>query len=245
MILFVQPKSDYQLKVNNHALALTFPHIISDLKLDEASYDIFIEGKSKGSFIDSCVENQISHVFITSNTNNFPSAVRIAEEAKGNNLVTIIGGLFATLNSGIIAKNFPCFDFIVTGRPDSSLIPWLTVNSENPQIIAFQTPTKINKKIASILLSEKFSIYRDNPVCYEITRGCNNNCNFCTMRKAWAHESILSKSNNLINDELNTLSNVWTGLKIIDDDFFQSIGSIEKVSIKNGFKEIIAQTRLD
>lgn len=34
-------------------------------------------------------------------------------------------------------------------------------------------------------------------------------------------------------------------MKIIDDDFFQSIGSIEKVSIKNGFKEIIAQTRPD
>ena len=115
---FVQPNTGYQVAKHRYGVALTFPKLIQDLKLIEEEYVVFWDGLETTGFRDFLGSNEVTHVLLTSITSTFPRAVDLAAQAKNCGCVTVLGGLFATLNPHTIANNFSVFDYIVSGRPD-------------------------------------------------------------------------------------------------------------------------------
>ena len=77
---FVQPETEYQIRVHRYALAQTFPQMISSFALGPNEYEIYIFGKSAEPFEDFLIARGITHVFITSITSTFrmlPSSTKI------------------------------------------------------------------------------------------------------------------------------------------------------------------------
>lgn len=191
-ICFVQPDTDYQIEKNRHALALTFPQLISDLEIEKSNYCVFVAGKSQLPFAEFISINKITHVFITSITSTFPYAVEFAKTAKSLNCVTVLGGLFPSINYQSIVKNFSCFDYVISGKPDASVLSKLQKRPSKSTYICVNTYSNYNKPLGEIIIDKRFrEIYSEHDtVCYELTNGCTYNCSFCTMRKAFPDHKI-------------------------------------------------------
>ena len=101
-ICFVQPDTDYQIKQNRHALALTFPQLISDLEIEQTDYCVYVAGKSTCSFDIFLVSQGVTHVFITAITSTFPYAIEFARIAQEKKCITVLGGLFASINYNVV-----------------------------------------------------------------------------------------------------------------------------------------------
>lgn len=245
-ICFVQPDTDYQIEKNRHALALTFPQLISDLELNETNFCVFVAGKSKLSFTEFILLNQITHVFITSISSTFPCAVEFAKTAKSLSCVTVLGGLFPSINYQTIVNNFNCFDYVIAGKPDSSIIPKVLGRPSKSQYICVNTYSNYKKPLGKIIIDKRFrEIYSEHDtVCYELANGCAYNCSFCTMRKAFPNHIIQRRELSIVQDDLTKLSQYWKKLKLIDDDVGLSLDCLKHLNLKN-FSEVIAETRLD
>lgn len=178
-ICFVQPDTDYQIEKNRHALALTFPQLISDLEIAETNFCVFVAGKNKLPFTEFILINKIAHVFITSITSTFPYAVEFAKMAKSLNCVTVLGGLFPSINYQTIINNFSCFDCVIAGKPNSSVLSKLqSMPLTNP--IICDTYSNYKKSLGEIIIDKRFrEIYSEHDtVCYELANGCTYNCSF-------------------------------------------------------------------
>lgn len=245
-ICFVQPDTDYQIEKNRHALALTFPQLISDLCIEKSNYCIYIAGKSKLSFSVFLEKLQPTHVFITAITSTFPYAVEFAKEAKKFNSITVLGGLFASINYTTITNNYSCFDYVVAGHPNPSLLLQIQALPSKPKFIVFDCVSNYKKPLGNIITDERFrEIYSANDtVCYELANGCNYNCSFCTMRKAFPNHIIQKRDIDIIRQDIATLSLYWEKIKLIDDDISISLHNLCELDLTR-FKEVIAETRLD
>lgn len=241
-ICLVQPSNDFQVSVHRYALPLTFPYLIKELALEEEhSLCIYIENKTTEPFIEY-LNNEIPDLlFITSSTSTFPNSVRFAKIAKKYNYITVLGGLFPTMNAQIISKYYACFDYIVTGNPPSNL---LKNSLPDRRIIHGSKSIDIDFELAPILNLPLFSLYRDDPVCYEITCGCQHNCNFCSLRSLWGKGVRSIRSAKKVSKDFKQLSS-WKSLKIIDDDILQSPSVIENIEDGHRFSKIVAETRVD
>lgn len=245
-ICFVQPDTDYQIEKNRHALAMTFPQLIVDLNIENSDYCIYVAGKSTISFYDFLKKMEPTHVFITSITSTFPYAIEFAYIAKQCKCITVLGGLFASINYKTIAKYFDCFDYIVSGHPNSSLLLRIKELPSTPQYIIYLGYSNYYKPLYDVITDNRFrSIYNyTDTVCYELANGCNYNCSFCTMRHAFPNHEIKRRSIDIIQHDINKLHLCWNKLKLIDDDISLSINILKELDFKD-FKEVIAETRLD
>lgn len=238
----IQPSNDFQVSVHKHALSLTFPYLINELKLNE-KYEIslYVEDKNNISFKEFIEKESPNFVLITTNTATFPNAIEFANTAKQYDCLVVLGGLFATMNSEVISLNYDCFDIIIKGVPPHNL---LELQLKNYKIIEGKRTLDIDFEVAEILSLPIFDFYKNDPVCYEITFGCAYNCNFCSLRSMWG-KGVCSrrKPKTIINDFSNL--NDWTSLKIIDDDILQSIDTLSQINNGNKFKKIVAETRID
>ena len=245
-ICFVQPDTDYQIEKNRHALALTFPQLISDLEIKESNYCLFVAGKSKLPFEEFILKNKISHVFITSITSTFPYAVEFAKTAKSLNCVTVLGGLFASINYKSIVNHFSCFDYVISGKPDASVLSKLQKRPLKSTYISVDTYSNYSKPLGEIIIDKRFrEIYSEqDTVCYELANGCTYNCSFCTMRKAFPSHKIQKRELSIIQTDLSKLSQYWKKIKLIDDDISLSLECLQYLNFKN-FSEVIAETRID
>jgi radical SAM superfamily enzyme YgiQ (UPF0313 family) len=244
-ICFVIPFSKYLIK--NKVLGLTIPQLILNLELSPEDFCIYDQ-----NFINITFEEFLStvfgitHVFITSITSTFPDAINLAKIAQKNELLTVLGGIFSTMNSKKIRKNFRCFDYIVSGDPDKSLIQKIAKKPEYPVIIFFENKYNMNYSLSKILLSDTlYSIYGSETVSYEITRGCKYNCSFCSMRVLTTDRKIKMRPINIVQTDLEQLSTKWKNLKIIDDDFLQQYSLLKKLAGASLFEKIIVETRVE
>ena len=241
-VCFVQPNSNYQIISNKIAFSLTFPQIICNLNLDRDFY-IYIDGRNKQPFLSFLTKNSITHVFITSITSNYPRAVMLARTAKTIGCITVLGGLFATLNSDVIAKKYNCFDYIIVGGINKSIISKIINEPQKPTIFYIPRIDQFNKPLNPIMLSSPFveTFDTNDFVCYELGNGCTYNCSFCTLRSAFGNK-YSARNQNIIQEDLYALCNVWKRLKLIDDDIFQSQSLLSNLDF-SGFQEIIVETR--
>lgn len=241
-LCLVQPSNEYQVVSHKYALALTFPYLIRLLSLDEKySLCLYVEGKSELTFSDFLHKEQPYLVFITSNTATFPSAVKLAHVAKTHNCFVVLGGIFASMNATVIARNYTCFDKIIQGGPFPNFFEAL---SKDDKIIKGENKYDINFELGDILNRPLFDCYRNDPVCYELTFGCVYNCTFCSLRYIWGTGICSHRTSEIINHDLKLL-NRWNTLKIIDDDILQSQDVLSQCDFRSYFKKIIAETRID
>ena len=245
-ICFVQPETDYQIMKNRYALAVTFPQIISDLNLEDTNYCVYIFGKAKCDFELFLKKNRPTHVFVTAITSTFPYAEQIAQICQRHECIVVLGGLFASINYRAIIENFPCFDFIVSGHPDVSLISLVKDKPSTPQHLSFSGSSNYSKGLGNIITDTRFLEYYsgEDTVCYELTNGCIYNCSFCTMRRAFPKRVLCKRPFNVVKADIAQLAQHWKRLKLIDDDIYNSIDLLRGLDLSS-FDEVIAETRVD
>lgn len=241
-ICFVQPSNDYQIKAHKHALALTFPYLIGLLSLDKSfSLCLYVEDKSTECFEDFLHREQPHYVLITANTATFPRAVRFGTIAQCQGCIVLLGGIFATLNADLIADRYPCFDRIVKGLPTMACFDQMPAK----RVVDGERRYDIDFRLSDILNLPLFKCYREDAVCYEITFGCEYNCNFCTMRQMWNQQGVCSRRmQETLEYDLPRLRR-WERLKIIDDDLLQSRQTLAACEFRGFFSQVVAETRID
>lgn len=245
-ICFAQPQTAYKVHANLNALALTFPHLISDLELALDEYVVYIGNLDHRDFSLFLDQYRPTHVFMTTITCTFPEAARLARIARSKGIVTVLGGIFTSMNADIIHKNFDAFDYIVKGNPTRDLLVRIDHHSPSQRILEYPARYQSNKPLAGIITDPQFqAYYGDHQVCYELTNGCVYSCSFCSMRTAWGQGRLVHRSFDQILSDLTQLSRHWTKLKIIDDDFLQAYRPLQGLSIKGLFKQVIIETRVD
>lgn len=245
-ICFVQPNTDYQIEKNRYALALTFPQLISDLNIEETDYVVYIYGKTGKSFECFLKEESPTHVFITAITSTFSYAEKAAKIAKKNKCIVVLGGLFASINYKIICKNFICFDYVVSGHPDSTLLTYIALAPSTPQYIIYNKSSNYQKELGNIIIDPRFTgcYSEQDMVCYEFTNGCYYDCVFCTMRYAFPNQKPCRRSLFIIQQDIYKLAKKWKKLKLIDDDISISMEILKELNL-NMFDQVIAETRVD
>lgn len=245
-ICFVQPSTDYQVEKNRYAFALTFPQLISDMGLEETNYVVYISGKCKKDFRRFLKEKSPTHVFITAITSTFPYAEEMAEIAKECQCIVVLGGVFASINYKVITNNFSCFDYVVVGHPNYTLLSYIIEKPNSPQYIVFSMSSNYEKELGDIIIDVRFRNYfrEKDIVCYELTNGCRYNCNFCTMRQAFPKQRPISRSISIIQKDIDKIARQWRKLKLIDDDICNSIHLLKYINL-NSFREVIAEIRVD
>ena len=245
-ICFIQPNTNYGVIENRFAIALTFPTIASAMKLQTHEYEIFVDGITDSDLSSFLITNEIGFAFITSITCNFPRAVELANICNDVGCITVLGGIFATMNFRAININFTQFNVIVTGNPTNSLMSNLIKIDSFPTVIHCGNGHIKTDNIAEILVNSKFvKSYPNCKVCYEIISGCDYNCTFCTLKHAWKKSALVTKSQSQIKHDLFSLSSIWKKLKIIDEDILQKPQILYGCSFAEMFDEIIVETRID
>lgn len=116
---------------------------------------------------------------------------------------------------------------------------------KTPSIIYIPKKDIFNKPLWPIMLNPVFQSAFDNNlyVCYELGSGCTYDCSFCTLRKAFG-SIYRPRELNVIQQDLYHLATIWSKLKLIDDDIYQSRNVLAKLDFSQ-FKEIIIETRIN
>lgn len=245
-LCFAQPQTAYKVHVNLNALALSFPQLIADLNLEPHQYIIYIGNLERQDFLSFLEQHQPTHLFLTSITCNFPEAVRLARIAKSMSIITVLGGIFPSMNSEVILRQYTCFNYVVKGNPSRDLLAQVSYPPRSPRLLLHSPRYQFKKCLSEIIIGRQFqAYYGDCQVCYEITNGCVYACSFCSMRTAWGNGKLSQRNISEIQYDLQKLSHSWTKLKIIDDDFLQTYHSLQGLSIKGLFKQVIIETRID
>ena len=238
-ICFVQPESEYQIKNKRHALAQTFPQIIASLYLEEEEYCIYIFGRNDEPFISYILNNNVTHVFITSLTSTFPHAVKIAQIAKESGVIVCIGGLFATMNAQIINV-----EYVIIGHSNRKMLDDIKKGKKGIIDTGLNRPEKLFP-ISDIVTNRYFAVYKENdPVCYELVNGCPFSCLFCTIKTAFNSPCLVYREENVIERELDALAQKWNHLKLIDDDISIAFQKYNQLSFRN-YTTVIAESRVD
>ncbi len=246
-ICFVQPNNKYQVESNRLSFSLTFPQMICNMGLEAADYYIYIDGKMEKDFASFLLFNSITHVFITSITSTFPRATALAKCAHDLGCMTVLGGIFATLTSEIIKKYYNCYDYIIRGGMNREALEIILNHKRNgiPEIISIPKIDVFDKPLWPIMLNPSFQSSFDSNlyVCYELGDGCIYDCSFCTLRKAFG-STYKPRKLNVIQQDLYHLATIWSKLKLIDDDIYQSQNALAKLDFSQ-FDEIIIETRIN
>ena len=241
-----QPQSFYPVQPHFKALAKTFPQLVADLDLDESNYCVYVRGISQEILSEYISREKVTHFLISSITATFPDAINAAEEAKAAGCITVVGGIFPSTNAETIQRHFSCFDFIVVGMPTRSLLSNILSAQQFPSILYYPRHYNINAIFLKHAHSRHFkNVFKDDPLCYEITNGCVHDCSFCTLRAAWGTGVLHTRNMSLVKQELNEISKTWRKLKIIDDDILQRRKFLSELSLYGQFDQVIVETRVD
>lgn len=245
-ICFVRPLSRYKVKQTSSVLSLTFPQLVRDLGLKIGQFTIYDRNLSSESFSDYLKHTNTTHVFITSITSTFPDALHCARVAKEFGCITIIGGIFASMNATIIQEFFTEFDYCVSGKPNSDLLSMIQNRENKPAKLLFPNIYDMEMEIGHVICNPAFTdIDQYETVSYEITTGCKYSCSFCSMRSAWKDSPVFIRPVDVASSDIALLSSKWRKLKIIDDDFLQSYDMIRELEFGDLFDQIIVETRVN
>jgi radical SAM superfamily enzyme YgiQ (UPF0313 family) len=195
-------------------------------------------------------------VAITSMTPQISSALDVAEMAKKEGAITILGGYHPTLEPDFCAAH-PAIDFVVRGEgehtfkevvdfiaksPNAKLkkdILSISYKDENGIVIHnAQRPLETNLDVFPIprrdlIKGKSYSYLGTRVMLMETSRGCPHKCAFCCIIKMWSDPTGLmsyrTKSIKRIMQELYTIDTNWDFVFFNDDNFTINIKRTDKI----------------
>lgn len=206
----------YESDDKRNFLPLGICYLAAALRKNDYICDIY-DGNLDYPTIDEIATTAVQYdmVGISSNTVNFPNAIKIAETIKRiKNIPIILGGHHATFEHKTIINTYDCFDVIICGEGDTAIVKlcddFFTNGKFENKITGVTYLNLAGEKVfaESILLEENvenlpFPV-RDNqekyprkPLPYEndklyvsisTSRGCPYGCSFCSVtnfRNKW------------------------------------------------------------
>ncbi|MBN1215786.1 MAG: radical SAM protein [Candidatus Lokiarchaeota archaeon] len=210
-------------------------------------------------FKENQFRRELNHsdiIAITSMTPQISHALEIAEKAKNQGLITIIGGYHPTLAPDYVAKH-PYVDYIVRGEGEHTfkeLIDYIDGNKNQMELkdikgISFldsnnhihhnaERPLELNLDNFPMprrdLLDDKKYIYLGARVAQlETSRGCPHSCKFCCIVKMWKdhkqHIVYRSKSISRIIKEIYDVNLKNDFIFFCEDNFTIQVKRTKKI----------------
>jgi len=273
-ILYINPPQiraglDYVFKgqpLNLLSIAATVPN--HDAKLIDFKIRKINQSQLESEF------NRYDIVALTSLTPQIYSAMSIAELAKKQGCITILGGYHPTLDSDFVIKN-TSVDYVIRGEGENTfreLIGFLDGNREekskkNINGISYRDKNGIIIKTQDRNLEpnlDNFPMPRRDLIDYkeyslvaslETSRGCPFNCRFCCIHKMWEDPrkklKYRTKSIKRIMQEIYDIDWHNNFIFIVDDNFTIKLDRTKKILntiIKSGVSNKIyftCQSRID
>jgi len=162
-------------------------------------------------------ENQINVVGITSMSANYEKALELAAFAKNMGCIVIIGGAHASSDYKKVVAS-PCVDVAIVGEGEISLMNLLNaIYRKKPindiQGIAFKEDGAIVftgqapriQNLDSLPLPDYEGINMNFYVALQslgliTSRGCPNNCLFCSSKNIWGRQTIFRSATNVLQE---------------------------------------------
>jgi len=188
------------------------------------------------------LEYRPSVIGITSQSSNFASAINIAKIAKriDKNIIIIMGGHHPNLMGGKILENLE-IDLCVRGEGEITIIELLRA-IENNDINDTIAGISFRKNNAIIDNPKRGFIENLDDLCFPhqyagevlkdynlypkrafisiiATRGCPNNCTFCSSRNLWGRRVRFRSPDNIVK-EINSLRELGVQRIMFQDDTF-------------------------
>ena len=221
---------------------------------DAKLFDFKVEKNNENRFLHELNRNDI--VAITSMTPQISYALEVAEKAKKQGCITIIGGYQPTLAPNYVIKN-QSVDYIVRGEGEHTFKELIDYIDGNKNQVALKDIDGISYKNKSgiikhnnerclepnldnfamprrDLLDEKKYIYLGARIAQlETSRGCPHNCKFCCIIKMWKdpsqHIVYRSKSVSRIMREIYNIGWKKDFIFFCEDNFTIQVKRTKKI----------------
>lgn len=230
--------------------------------------DILTEEKAHAALIEAIKTKPPDVVGVTSLSHSHRAAVQVCETAKSFNpeIVTVLGGMHATVLSDEILTRQTDVDVIVRGEGEKSFLEVVKRRQwnegfEDVEGVSFRRNGKIvhkddrmpEKDLDRLLMPSHHLVenrfYRTRSI--SSSRGCHHDCTFCSIQSQY-HHVVRARSVSNLMEEIQCL--ITLGAKRImftDDDFLFNIRRIRELCsgiMKDGFHEKVAfyaEARID
>jgi len=221
-ILLVKPLVKYPLKNEDVGIPLGLMYLSSYIKRFSKDIEVSLLdcrlNKLLGRKRD--IERELSEFDVVATsacTSEFYDACNILREAKNQGKITVMGGLFPTFNSEFALKT-GCIDFVVRGEGETTFLELLESiqgkkKIENVKGISFKAGNKIihnpcREPIKNlnelplpdydVIQTKKYLKYCTGAI-YS-SRGCTNNCVFCSLNKFWDFKCRARSIKNVVKE---------------------------------------------
>ncbi len=217
-------------------------------------FDFKVDRYSENAFRKLLKKHEI--VAISSMTPQIQSAFEVAQMAKEEGLITILGGYHPTLEPEFCISN-PHVDYIVKGEGEHTfkeLIDYIS-NSDSAKpikdILGISYKDQVGNVVhngprplemnldnfplprRNLLKGKRYSYLGTKVMLMETSRGCPHNCNFCCIIKMWNDGTntmrYRTKSLKRIMEELYSIDPVWDFVFFNDDNFTINIKRTDKI----------------
>lgn len=246
-ILFIEPFSDFPVKSLSSQIGINLGLLsiaaytrskIEDIELDFFSVQISKVLEDNISVIDVIKKDPPDILATTAITSSFPNAVEIMGEAKKYGSITILGGIFPSLNYKTILGNYPCVDFIICGEGERAF--YLLIKNIKNKIKKYDIPGvayKANEIIINNNFCERIDFPKlpspaydlapikkliDNniPIDIQTARGCFADCTYCSLVDLWGHKYTKKLNEQVYSEVKNLINNYGANtFRIVDDTF--------------------------
>jgi anaerobic magnesium-protoporphyrin IX monomethyl ester cyclase len=249
-------------------LSLASPLLESGMHVFILDLDILDEAEAHASLAEALQNERTAIVGITSMSDSFESAMDVCKAVKCQNIdiVTVLGGVHATVRSESILRSHEAVDIIVRGEGEYSFRELAERTLDGLDLsgiagISFRTGKGIVHNPDRDLEPDidRFSIpahhlvenqsYRTRSICS--SRGCFHQCTFCSIQSLYKNRVRIRSIEKLIGEIRHLYDLGAKRIMLTDDNFTFSLRRVRELckSMKEeGFEnrmEFYAEGRMD
>jgi anaerobic magnesium-protoporphyrin IX monomethyl ester cyclase len=172
-------------------------------------------GLSDEDILGKVKENSPDFILITANfTAYFNVIANLAKKIKNKFQHTkiIIGGYHATVYKDNIEKKYSCFDYIVKGSNETNLLDILGYSFSSNFCFSKIIPDR------SLINSQLYKMHGQNFSFLVATRGCLQNCSFCTVASMYGNNYVVREAESILQEMLDLYTNHQVRVFDFEDD---------------------------
>lgn len=268
--LFIEPKIDYPNPIPNTGMHLGLLQIASAVKKalpfivpvfwsEQINLcSSYVKGSTSEEFKAVILKDNPKYCFISALSCQINRASELCREAHELGVQTVVlGGVFASFAGKINAPLLSDFDYIVCGSSLNSCIDIINAVENNITIERIiDSDTNCTNKILPFSISPDYRFFPNKtavdlqlPAVLEFSRGCNNNCKFCTLVEH-SRGIVYNSAEHLAHQEKTLLEFGYKKAIISDDTFLLNekicVSQLDKMrsASENGLSKIV-MTRVD